>query len=137
MTNVDVVRQFALVLALQGVAMSTLGWSSYWKLFPVLALLFLLIPAGDLLQPALLSLTVKSIEIFASLAHLPHAIQGQFVHIGPHRYIVADACSGLAYVTLATFLGYSFGCLLYRSFFRIAALAAFSAFLGVVCNSLG
>jgi sterol desaturase/sphingolipid hydroxylase (fatty acid hydroxylase superfamily) len=43
--NVDVGRQFALVLALQGVAMSTLGWRSYWRLFPALALMFLLIPA--------------------------------------------------------------------------------------------
>jgi exosortase/archaeosortase family protein len=37
-------------------------------------------------------------------------------------------------VTLGAFLGYSFGCLLYRSFFKIAALAAFGALLGIVSN---
>ena len=47
---------------------------------------------------------------------------------------MADECSGLAYVTLAIFLGCSFGCLLYRSALKIAALALFSAFLGVACN---
>ena len=65
LTNIDVVQQFALVLALQGVAMSAFGWRSYWKLFPAFALLFLLIPAGDLLQPVLLAVTVKSIALFA------------------------------------------------------------------------
>lgn len=134
LTNIDAVQQFALVLALQGVAMSALGWRSYWKLFPVLALLFLLIPAGDLLQPVLLAVTVKAIALFAALAHLPHDVQGFLVYIGDNRYIVADECSGLAYVTLAIFLGYSFGCLLYRSVVKIAALALFSAFLGVACN---
>jgi len=87
-----------------------------------------------LLQPILLTLTVKSIALFATLMGLPHDVQGFLVYIGGRRYIVAEACSGLAYVTLAIFLGYSFGCLLYRSFARIAGLALFSAFLGVACN---
>ena len=132
--NIDVGRQFALALALQGVAMSTLGWRSYWRLFPTLALLFLMIPSGDLLQPALRLLTVEAIELFATAAHLPHSVEGFVVFIGAHRYIVVDECSGLAYVTLATFLGYCFGLLLYRSLSKVAALALFGAFLGIVCN---
>ncbi len=132
--NIDVGRQFAFVLALQGVAMSTLGWRSYWRLFPTLALMFLMIPAGDFLQPALRLLTVEAIKLFAAVAHLPHSAEGFVVFIGAHRYIVVDECSGLAYVTLATFLGYSFGLLLYRSLSKVMALALFGAFLGIVCN---
>src|SRR5205823_3071550 len=75
-----------------------------------------------------------AIERFASVAHLPHSVEGFVVFIGAHRYIVIDECSGLAYVTLATFLGYSFGLLLYRSLSKVAALALFGAFLGIVCN---
>jgi exosortase len=134
--NIDVGRQFAFVLALQGVAMSTLGWRSYWRLFPTLALLFLMIPAGDLLQPALRLLTVEAIKLFAAATHLPHSVEGFVVFIGAHRYIVVDECSGLAYVTLATFLGYSFGLLLYRSLAKVVALALFGAFLGIVCNAM-
>lgn len=134
--NIEVGRQFALVLALQAVAMSTLGWRSYWKVFPILALLFLMIPSGDLLQPALRALTAKSIEMFAVVTNLPHSVEGYVVFIGTQRYIVTDDCSGLSYVTLATFLGYCFGLLLYRSFFKIAALAVFGAFLGVFFNVL-
>jgi exosortase len=134
--NIDVGRQFALILALQGVAMSTLGWRCYWRLFPTLALLFLMIPSGDLLQPALRVLTVKAIELFAVAAHLPHSVEGFVIFIGTHRYIVIDECSGLAYVTLATFLGYCFGLLLYRSVSKILALSLFGAFLGIFSNVL-
>ncbi len=132
--NVDVGRQVALVLALQGVAMSTLGWRSYWRMFPTLALLFLMIPCGDLLQPALRTLTVHALDAFATVAGMPHRVDGYVIHIGAHRYVVVDECSGLAYVTLATFLGYCFGLLLYRSAWKVAGLALFGATLGVVCN---
>lgn len=134
LTNIDVGRHFALVLALQGVAMSTLGWKSYWKLFPTFGLLFLMVPSGDLLEIPLRLLTVKAIELFAVVAQLPHSVEGFVIFIGANRYIVIDECSGLAFVTLGTFLGYCFGCLLYRSFSRIAALAAFGAVLGIVSN---
>ena len=134
--NIDVGRQFALILAVQGVTMSTLGWRSYWRLFPTLALLFLMIPSGDLLQPALRVLTVKAIGLFAVLANLPHSVEGFVIFIGTHRYIVVDECSGLSYVTLAIFLGYSFGLLLYRSIFKIAALSLFGACLGIFSNVL-
>jgi len=134
LTNIDVGRHFAFVLALQGVAMSTLGWKSYWKLFPTFGLLFLMVPSGDVLETPLRVLTVKAIELFAVVAHLPHSVEGFVIFIGANRYIVVDECSGLAFVTLGAFLGYSFGCLLYRSFFKIFLLAALGAFLGIVSN---
>jgi exosortase len=134
LTNIDVGRHFAFVLALQGVAMSTLGWRSYWKLFPTFGLLFLMVPSGDVLETPLRLLTVKAIESFAVVAHLPHSVEGYVIFIGANRYIVIDECSGLSFVTLGAFLGYCFGCLLYRSFSRIAALAAFGALLGIVSN---
>lgn len=134
--NIDAGRQFALVLALQGIAMSALGWRSYWKLAPIFALMFLMVPCGDLLQPVLRYLTVKIIEWFAVVAHLPHSVDGFVVSIGANEYVVLNECAGLAYFMLATFLGYSFGLLLYRSIFKIAALTLFGAFIGVFSNGL-
>lgn len=134
--NIDVGRQFALILTVQGIAMSMLGWRAYWRLFPALALMFLMIPSGDLLQPVLRELTVKAIELFAVVAQLPHRVDGFVIYIGANRYIVVDECSGLSYVTLAIFLGYSFGLLLYRSVFKIAALSLLGALLGIFSNAL-
>jgi hypothetical protein len=49
---------------------------------------------------------------------------------------VIDACAGLAYVTLATFLGYSFGLLLYRTFASPPRAGPVGAALGIVSNML-
>lgn len=132
--NVNVVAQLAFILTLHGIAMSALGWRGYWRLFPVLALMFLMIPSGDVLQPVLRLLTVKSIEVFAIVAGMPHTIDGFSISIGKLHYFVVDACSGLSYVNLMLFLGYCFGLLLYRSFLRITTLALFSALLGFLSN---
>ncbi len=131
---VDVASQFALVLALQGIAMSALGWRLYARLFPVLALMFLMVPGGDVLQAGLRLLTLKSIELFATVAGLPHRIDGFSVAVAELRYVVVDACSGLSYVTLTLFLGYCFGLLLFRSVLKVAALALLAAGLGVLSN---
>jgi exosortase len=136
LANIDLGRHIALVLALQGIAMAMLGWRCYWRFFPILALLFLAIPSGDLLQPLLRILAVKSIELVAALGQLPYTIDGFVVHIGSQRYVVIDECSGLSYVTMAMFLSYSFGLLLYRSFLKVVALALFGAAIGILANAL-
>lgn len=134
--NIDVGRQLAFVLVLQGIAMAALGWRAYWRLSPTLALLFLMIPGGDVLQPLLRVLTVHAIEWFAVAANLPHSVDGFVVFIGGHRYVVVDECSGLSTALLGIFLGYCFGLLLYRSVWRIAALALFGALAGILSNAL-
>lgn len=134
--NIDVGRQFALVLAVQGLAMSTLGWRAYWTVSPVLGLLFLMVPNGDVLLPVLRTITVRAIELFAVIAQLPHAVEGYAVSIDKNNYIVLPECAGLPYFNLAIFLGYSFGLLMYRSIFKIVALALFGGFLGVLMNIL-
>jgi exosortase len=136
LVNIDVARQFALMLALQGIALAMLGWHAYRRLFAVFALLFFLVPAGDLLQPSLRLLTVRMMEVFASVAGFAHHTDGFLVFIGDKRYIVIDECAGLTYVLLSSFLAYSLGSLLYRSIFKVAALGLFGAFLGIVCNGL-
>lgn len=134
--NLDVGRHVALVVVLQGVAMALLGWRAYWRLFPVLALLFFMVPAGDVLQPILRSATIKSIELFAAIVGLPHHVDGYVIHIGSLRYIVVEECTGLTFVTLAAFLCYSLGSLLYQSFRKVAALAVLGAFLGIFSNAV-
>jgi exosortase len=134
--NLDVGRHVALVVVLQGVAMALLGARLYWRLFPVLALLFFMVPAGDVLQPILRSITIKSIELFAAIAGLPHYVEGYVVHIGSLRYIVVEECTGLSFVTLAAFLCYSLGSLVYRSFWKVAALAVLGALFGILSNAV-
>jgi exosortase len=125
----------ALVLVLQGIALCSLGWSVYYRLLPIMLLLVLMIPCGDILQPLLRGLTVQWIKWFATAADLPHSVEGYVVYVGTHRYVVIDACSGLTFFTLAGFLGYSFSLLLFRSLAKVMALAALGAALGILTNA--
>jgi exosortase len=134
--NIDVGRQFSLILVIQGICMSALGWRSYWKLSPVLWLMFFMIPTGDLFQPVLRHLTVKVIELFAMTLHLPHSIDGFVIIIGKADYVVLNECAGLPYFLLATFLGYAFGLMLNWSSYKLVILTLFGAFIGLLSNAL-
>jgi len=134
--HIDTGRYVAFVLVLQGILISMLGPRIWWRLFPVFALLFFMIPSGDVLQLPLRILTVNMIDWFASAANLPHSIEGFVVYVGDHRYVVVNECSGLTFVTLATFLGYSWAILLYRSFSKVVGLALLGGLLGIGANAL-
>lgn len=134
--NIDVGRQLALILALQSVVVSALGWRAYWSFFPIWGLMFFMVPSGDLLQPVLRLLTVKFIEWFALIAGLPLTVEGFTVALGANRYIVLDECSGLSHFMLALFLGYCFGVLMYRSFGKVVALSVVGALIGLLSNAL-
>ncbi len=132
--QIDLGLYVAFVLVLQGILISALGRHIWWQFVPIFALLFFMIPSGDILQLPLRSLTVNAIEIFANVANLPYSIDGFVVYIGEQRYVVVDACSGLTFVTLATFLAYSFGTLLYRSISKVLGLALIGGMLGICAN---
>lgn len=134
--NIDVGRQFALILAFHGIALSTLGRREYRALLPTLGLLFLMVPNGDFLLPPLRFITVRAIELFAVIAQLPHTVEGYAISIGENNYNVLPECAGLPYFNLAIFLGYSFGLLIFRSPLKILAMALFGAFLGILMNVL-
>ncbi len=128
-------QQLALVLVLQAIALSALGRENFRQLLPIMLLLFFMIPCGDIVQPLLRDLTLDWMQWFAIVSDLPHSINGYYITIGDHRYHVLRACSGLAFFTLAGFLGYSYGLLLYASLTRVLALAALGAALGILANA--
>ena len=134
--NIDVGRQFALVLAFHGIVLSTLGRREYRALIPILGLLFLIVPNGDFLLPPLRLVTVQAIELFAVVVQLPHTVKGYALSIGENNYNVLPECAGLPYFNLAVFLGYSFGLLIFRSPLKILAMTLFGAFLGILMNVL-
>ena len=134
--DIRVGQHFALVVTLQGIALCALGKDIYLKLLPIMLLLFLMIPCGDIFQPILRDLTVEWLRGFATLADLPYTIDGYNIVIAEHDYIVVEGCSGLSLFTLAGFLCYSIGLLLFRSTGKIFALAALGCVLGILTNAI-
>lgn len=132
--EIRVGQEIGLVLVLHAIVLSAVGWPIYKRVLPVLALLFLMVPNGDVLQPVLRRLTIESIGIFSTWVGLPHNIDGFSLIVGKLHYFVVDACSGLAHFNLTFFLGYCFGLMLFRSFFKVAAFALFAGALGILSN---
>tara|TARA_B100001540_G_scaffold169313_1_gene149618 strand:- start:3656 stop:5938 length:2283 start_codon:yes stop_codon:yes gene_type:complete len=136
LVDIQLGQHLALVLLLQGIVLSVLGRQVYAALFPALALLFMMVPCGDLLQGPLRQLTVHWIEWFARAVGADYSIEGYVAWVNGQRYVVVDACSGLTFVLMGGFLGYSFGLLLYTRLWRVLALGALGALLGVFTNAL-
>tara|TARA_B110000503_G_C7160496_1_gene419441 strand:- start:2136 stop:3872 length:1737 start_codon:yes stop_codon:yes gene_type:complete len=134
--NIKLGTHIALVMVMQAIVLCAMGGALYRRWLPLMLLLFLMVPCGDLMQPLLRDLTVKWVEWFAVATALPHTVDGYYLLIGEHEYEVLDACSGLAFFTLGGFLGYSFGLLLFRSIAKIVALAVLGATLGILTNAL-
>jgi exosortase/archaeosortase family protein len=63
-------------------------------------------------------------------------VDGYHILIGGTRYVVLNECAGLAHFLLGTFLGYGFGLLLFRSFWKVTGLAIFGALIGILSNAL-
>ena len=136
LASINLGQQLALVLAIQAVMLCTLGWVCYRKLMPLMLLLFLMVPCGDVIEPLLRQLTVKWIEWFCLLVSFPIDVEGFTIKVGEMSYVVVDECSGLSMFTLSGFLGYSFGLMLFRSFSKVLALAAASAAVGILSNAV-
>lgn len=132
--NIELGRQLTLVLMVLGVVLAAVGPALVRQWFAVLALLFYMVPSSDLLQPLLRWLTTEGLALTLSALNLPVRAEGFLLHVGGNRYFVAEACSGLAYVTLLAFLGHALGMLVYRSLWRVLAMALLGAVLGVLTN---
>jgi exosortase len=132
--NIDIGRQSALLMMVFGVVLAALGTEFIRRWAPALGLLVFLLPNADVLQPALRRATADGLYLTLQVLGLEVHREGLMLSVGANRYFVADGCSGLAYVTLLTFLGYAFGVLLYRSFWRVLALALTGGVLGVLSN---
>jgi exosortase len=134
--DIELGRQLALLPMVLGVVLAALGTAFVRRWWPVLALLAFAIPIGDALQGPLRNLTAWGLATTLPAFGVEVVRDGYQLVADGRRYFVADTCSGLAHVTLLSFLGYAFGALLYRSFARIALLGLAGATLGVASNLL-
>jgi len=132
--NIEIGRQVALVFMVLGVVLAALGTTFIRRWWPALGLLVFLLPSADLLQPVLRWGTAEALQFTLQALGFEVRRNGLLLSLGANRYFVADGCSGLAYVTLLSFLGYAFGVLMYRSFWRVVGLALVGGVFGVLCN---
>ena len=96
--EVALVRQYGLVVMLQGAVLSCLGPTvARGLMFPLVYALFL-VPAGEELVPPLQTLTAKMCMGLLALAGVPAHIEGVFISIPNGYFEVAEACSGVKFL---------------------------------------
>jgi exosortase len=134
--NIAQGRQLAVVAALCAVILAAVGWSAFRALVPHLCLLVFLVPFGDFLLVPLKRIAVGFASGYAAVAGLPFRSDGFSMFVGTQRYVVIDYCASLPYVMMGLFLGLTLGLLIYRSWWKIAALALFGSGLAIVANGL-
>jgi exosortase len=134
--NIAEGRQFALIAMVWALTLAALGWTVFTRALPMLALLLFLVPSGGFLTIPLRHLTVEMLATFPRVFGIPFRIEGFAVFVESNRYVVINDCAGLHYLLMALFLGLVLALLIYRRWWKIAALTLFSGALAIVANGL-
>lgn len=134
--NIAEARQLALAAAIGAVVLAAVGWPVFRVLLPFLFLLVFLVPTGGILVTPLKHLSITLVGVYASLAGLPFATEGFAFFIGAQRYVVIDDCAALPYLLVGSFVGLSLALLIYRRWWKIAALTLFAGGLSLLANAV-
>ena len=134
--NISEGRQFAVVAAIIAIALGALGWSVFKALLPYLAMLAFLVPTGRFLLVPLKYIAVGFVDGYAAVVGLPFRTDGFAMFVDGQRYLVINYCAGLPYVLTYLFIGLTMGLLIYRTVWRIAAVALLGGGLAIVANGV-
>jgi len=134
--DINFARQLALVIFLQALILAILGTKLYTRHLALWLLPFLIVPYSDLVMPVLRHGTLLSVEIFSGLFKLPFESSGFSFSVAENGYVIVPACAGMTYFTLAIFLSYSLGLVLYRRLLPVLRITAIAATLAVLANSV-
>ncbi len=134
--GVKFVQQFALVMILQGIFLAVLGWGVVRRMaFPLLYLVFL-VPFGDFLVPKLQDITAQFVVRGLQMIGIPVFLDGIFISIPSGNFEVAEACSGLRFLTASIALGVLFANIMYRSWWRRGVFFVLTLTVPIVANGL-
>ncbi|MEO8224739.1 MAG: exosortase C-terminal domain/associated protein EpsI, partial [Gammaproteobacteria bacterium] len=124
-TQLSLGAQVAAIGMLQAVFLTVLGWAVVRRLLFPLLLLWLMVPVGDLLTPALIELTTGLTIGLLKVAGLPAVADGNLLVAGGARYAIIRECTGLDFLLGNLLVSLVFANLLFRhSGKRIAYVVA-------------
>lgn len=136
LVNVAEGRQLAVLAISYAVILAAVGRQVFVALMPFLALLIFLVPTGGFLLIPLKQITVAFIGALGAVPGLPVETEGFAVFVDAQRYVVVDDCAGLPYLLLGLFLGLTLALLVFRTWWKIAALTLLAGLLAILANGL-
>lgn len=136
LANVMVVKQFAFVAIWQSLFLLVMGWrATRTAIFP-LAYLYLAVPFGVSIIPVLQDITAQLVVRLLRLTGMPVFLDGYQIEIPTGSFLVAEACSGVRYLTVCVALGILAADLFFRSWRRRIFFVGLSIAVPIIANGI-
>ena len=136
LANVMVVKQIAFVAVWQSLFLLVFGWQvAMASVFP-LAYVYLAVPFGLSVIPALQDVTAQIVVYLLRLSGVPVFLEGYRIEIPTASFLVAEACSGVRYLMVCIALGLLAAHLFFRSWPRRVLYVALSVAVPILANGL-
>ncbi|MCF6216251.1 MAG: exosortase A [Emcibacter sp.] len=136
LADTNVVRQFGLIIILQGCILTILGKRVFLGLlFPIFYMVFL-VPFGDFLVPALQDFTTVFVIMTLNLFNIPVFVEGVFLSIAAGDFHVAEACAGLRFLVATVALGTLMANVAYKTWGRQVTVVILSFLVPILANGL-
>ena len=131
-----VVQQIALIGILVSGLWAILGTQVVWAIAFPLAFLFLAVPVGEGLIPALMEFTADFTVGLLKLTGIPVYREGLFFTLPSGNWSVVEGCSGVRYLIASVTLGCLFAYLSYQSLPKRGLFIVASFVVPVIANGL-
>lgn len=134
--GLNLARQLAVVVMLQGSALALLGPRvAAAQLFP-LGYMLTLVPFGDELIPFLQTITAKLTMVLLDISQVPATIDGVFITTRFGYFEVAEACSGVKFLIAMIAYGALVSNVCFASAWRRAGFMVLSVVVPVLANGV-
>ncbi len=136
LTATGVLQQFCFVAITIVAIWGVLGTVVARALLMPLAFLMFAVPAGESLIPKLQDFAAWFAVKMLDFSRVPVLLEGRFISVPSGRWEVAEACSGMRYLTSSITIGFLYAGLAYRSWIRRIGFLFASAVVPVFANGV-
>ena len=133
--GVLLLEQAAFVTVLIGGAGIIFGGAALRRWTYPLAFLYLMVPFGEALIPALQTMTVHAVVAMLSIVGAKVSIDGTLIHAGGGVFEIAEACAGLRFLLAAVAASAALAYLSFNAWSKRLAFIAAAAVFAVLANA--
>lgn len=136
LTATDIIQQFCLVAMAIVSVWGVLGTVVTRALLMPLVFLMFTVPIGEGLIPKLQDFAAWFAVKMLDFTGVPVLLEGRFISVPSGRWEVAEACSGIRYLTSSIVIGFLYAGLVYRSWIRRIGFLLASAMVPILANGI-
>jgi exosortase A len=133
---IGVVQQFCVVAMVIVLIWGVLGTAVARTLLLPLAFLLFAVPFGEAFIPKLQDFSAWFAVKTLDLCGVPVLLEGRFISVPSGKWEVAEACSGIRYLTSSLAVGFLFAGLMYRTWIRRIGFFLASAVVPIAANAV-